>query len=75
MMIMMNNWLLLLLYLLIPKFLIEILLLQLLLLVQLHNMKRIHRDTNKLFSSQIKKPVILQTGSKIANNHQIPQEV
>lgn len=72
---MMNNWLLLLFFLLIPQFLIDILLLQLLLLVQLHNVRRIHRDTNKLFSSQAKKPVISQTGSKIANDHQIPQEV
>lgn len=75
MMIMMNNWLLLLFFLLIPQFLIDILLPQLLLLVQLHNVRRIRRDTNKLFSSQVKKPVISQTGSKIANDHQIPQEV
>lgn len=73
---MMNNWLLLLLFLLIPQFLIEVLLLHLLLLVQLHNVSRIHRDSNKLFSSQVKKPVISQTGrSKIGSDHQSPQEV
>lgn len=76
MMIMMNNWLLLLLFLLIPQFLIEVLLLWLLLLVQLHNVSRIHRDKNKLFSSQVKKPVILQAGrSKIASDHQTVQEM
>lgn len=74
-MIMMNNCLLMLLFLLIPQFLIDILLLYLLLLVQLHNVGRIHRDTNKFFSNQAKKPAILQTERKIASNRQILQDL
>lgn len=70
---MMNNWPLLLLFLLIPQFLTEVLLLQLLLLVQLHNVSRIHKQA---LSSQVKKPVIFQTGrSRIAGDHQTAQEV
>lgn len=72
---MMNNCLLMLLFLLIPQFLIDIFLLYLLLLVQPHNVRRIHRDTNKLFSNQVKKPAILQTGRKIASNRQILQDL